>query len=440
MSIGRKIKLGLAGLLLGLTISLGACKDKDKHIPIGTGTGTGTINHAPVIEQPIDDTSIEKQLYTKLINMSDEDNDEMTPYIIEAPEGATISKTSSTTAEVYWTPNDSQSNMTHTFTIGVEDNNSATTQATWTNNAINVVDYVSGVVNEIAEGDIPISGIEVQLGNNTTYTNSFGEYLFEDLQDGDYTMIIKDPLNQFVTYKPGILQVTKTREHNGKLQGLESRLIPEEHFYFCDYCARGHPECIFHDCVVKWEQKPKYLIYTKYASTGEPVEQDKIDLVLDIITNRISGKFTDANRNIMNFTYDGSESDDFEFENEEVYAGYTGPVRGYIEVFWDIDGGGGNLTDTENNKIIYARARGPPYLGEADWMQELHENMVGSGETHDTNYNDSIFYDGSTNTILSCDDSLWINLHKNRIIGNKDLRDGNSENRDVNPNGTYINP
>ena len=67
--------------------------------------------------------------------------------------------------------------------------------------------------------------------------------------------------------------------------------------------------------------------------------------------------------------------------------------------------------------------------------------MIAGGETQNDKYIDSTLHDpGSGATNFSNNDKLWINYHKNRPIGNRDLRNGNLDDRDVNPSGTYINP
>lgn len=389
-------------------------------------------NTAPVINTSELPEATEKQEYEFDVNASDNESDTLEYSLAQAPTGMTINPS---TGRILWTPYDADSAQTHPVEIQVSDGITSTSKSVEVY-ARNVADLIKFTTKSCGSGD-SLPGVTVFCGLDNQTTDSLGECTFQDKPDGEYDVIIKDLSGQYVTYKPGKLQVTKEREHHGKLDNLEMRLMPEEHYQFIDDCARSPVDNPDKDCIQKWGQKPKYKIYTKYYPADTPVEQEKINLVRDIILNRLSGKFYDSSGNIMIF-----EESDIESKDEMPYAGQ--PPNGEIKVYWRDDmSGGGNFTYFDNeNRIIGATARGPPSFWEPTEMQELTENMIGSGETEDSNYSDSVLYSPSQpgNTNFSNNDNMWRDFHKNRPIGNRDLKDGNPENRDVNPSGTYINP
>jgi len=337
------------------------------------------------------------------------------------------------TGDLTGTPLDADVGASQTVTVRADDGTMPTDKTALISGIGNVAD-VTGYVDECGSGD-PINGAEVKLGALTSYTDSFGEYTFNDVPDGDYALVARNP-SVHVTHKQGTLQINQTREHANKLLNLETVLLPEAHFQFIEDTVRSPPvDDLTNFRIMKWNQKPVYDIYTQEVKDNLPVDSAKVDLVKSIIKNKISGNFYDSFGNLLTFT-------DADINEIAILPPAGQTADGHIKVCWNNNySGGANTFWYTGDNINSAYARANTSLGENVWMQELTENMIAEGETNDAAYIDSVLHDPGSGAInYSVNDAVWIDFHKNRPIGNRDLKNADTEDRDVNPSGTYINP
>ena len=394
--------LGLATALF-LSPFIAGCGDSGKD-----DSKTTPVNHAPVIEAQDNGNVLENSNFYRDIDASDQDNDTLTYYLIDSPDGATIN---SETGEINWVPNDSQSNLSHNFTVGVSDGELS--------NETSFSVYVTNV--ETASGNIkayvtetPLVGIRVEFSDwdnpsspvYTTWTDANGDWQLVDVPDGEYDVRINDDNTgsenegiRYESYRPRPFLISKQKALEGKLT-RNCRLFKKSDRQFINDVGRLNGD------MRKWFQKPKFRIYLRESTTGNPVDPAIVQGVKDVIINELS-QFCQGS-----FTFTAADI-------EEVDSVYAGEQDGYVTIHWDnsIGSGGDNLSYFNGKEIIRSNSRFYPLEGKNVWLQELSENMIGSGETNDTNYIDSVFYATSSNTSYSQEDLIIARSHYQRLNG-----------------------
>lgn len=350
MGLGRIIKSGLATFTLIGAIALASCGDKHHSNPTGTGSGTGS-NHAPVLVQPTDDSTYENSLYEKVITMSDADGDNMTPYLITAPAGASISKTSPTTAKVSWTPNDNQSDLTHPFQIGVSDPSNASDSKSWNVYAGNV-ENVNGSVIDIFSGT-SLENAVVTIDAKSCNTDNSGNYTITNLPDGTYVISVAHP-----NYHNSQWNITtnKAKASSGKTSNVTYEVVPKTFdMELFDYYYRrfngetsGDTDLGPGNGVTQRptdEDSANWIvnICTDPAiGSGIPITQAMIDQRKDAFLNH----FPTMSRGKLNFT--------FNEDNSSNLSPYGTPRTTYS--FWnDNFPEGGHAEYLENNNLLANR-------------------------------------------------------------------------------------
>ena len=327
--------LGLATALF-LSPFIAGCGDSGKD-----DSKTTPVNHAPVIEAQADDNILENSNFYRDIDASDQDNDTLTYYLIDSPDGATIN---SETGEINWVPNDSQSNLSHNFTVGVSDGELS--------NETSFSVYVTNV--ETASGNIkayvtetPLVGIRVEFSDwdnpslpvYTTWTDANGDWQLVDVPDGEYDVMIKDDNIgsenegiRYETYCPRPFQISKQKALEGRLT-RNCRLFKKSDRQFINDVGRLNGD------MRKWFQKPKFRIYLRESTTGNPVDPAIVQGVKDVIINELSqfcqGSFTFTSEDI-----------------EEVDSVYAGEQDGYVTIYWNNSTIQGNNLSHFNGKEI----------------------------------------------------------------------------------------
>ena len=355
------------------------------------------VNHNPVIEAQANDNVLENSNFYRDVDASDADNDTLTYYLIDSPTGATID---SATGEINWTPNDSQSNASHNFTVGVGDGQGGTNEKSFSVYVTNV-ETANGNIKSYYT-DINLQGIRVEFSDwsdsnvpvYTTWTDANGNWQLQDLPDHEYDVMIKDDNTgsensgiRYETYCPRPFLVSKQKALEGKLT-KNCRLFKQSDRQFINDVGRLNGD------MRKWLQKPKFRIYLREYLSGNPVDSADITGVKDVIKTNLSqfcqGSFTFTDADI-----------------EEVDSTYAGEQDGYITVYWnDSTSQGHNISYFNGKEIIRSNSCFNTSVGKNVWLQELSENMIGTGETADTTYINSAFYATSSNTSYSQEDLI----------------------------------
>lgn len=398
------------------------------------GAGCGSSDSVVVVENPNNapniltsnlGTAIEGYDINKVITGFDADSDPLTYSIVSGPAGASITPIDSTSTTFNWTPTHDQADVSQSITIRASDGITATDKTynvTPENRSV-----IDGMVYEIGTGSspFPLEGITVNVGSQSTTTNASGYWEITDLVDGTHSVMFKDSLGTYETYKAGDLVADKNRETIGKNSNLEKRLFLQADRQFIKDTIRLDGE------TRKWKTKPKFRIYTVEDEYGGGVGQPKIDLVKGIIKTELSEFGSD--------TYDFT---DLDIERVNTKVDSSGPVEeGYVYVFWDDSiVGGGNFSWENGNEITSSYARADTSRVKTTWLQELTECLIGTGETLDSNYINSSLHDPSIANDYSTDDiklsEAMYHRFAKRAAGNKDL--GTTDNHDVNPSGTVV--
>lgn len=289
-----------------------------------------------------------------------------------------------------------------------------------------------------------ILGIDVSFVSTTTgstlsaTTDSAGNFQLLDVPDDSYETTLKDmsltPI--YETYKPRITEVNKTKTLQNKLTNLNAKLFLTADRGFINDVMRGTGVAGQQSGrgLEKWQTyKPIWDVYTTEILNGTRVNQSLIDGV----TNTIKAEMSQFTQDTYNFT----DSDINVIESLPTLP--TPQTDGHVIVYWDNSGAvsGGNFSWFNGNEVISAYSRFHTALGKPTWLQELGENLIGSGETNNLNYSNSIFYDPPTATSLSPKDLVVseaiYNSTYQRLAGNKDY--GTPDNHDKDPNGSVWN-
>ncbi len=384
---GRKTKLalGLAGALALSPLISGCGSDSGDD-------STPKPNEAPVFKTiDFPTTSMENQEYTGIVEVEDAEGDEIT-LTVEGPTGHYVNQIGTNEYEVKWTPEDFQSDDTHYFQLEISDGYDHNGDEVVNKDDANIeptnLIYVTNV--ETALGNIKaflddsnLENIRVQFDSTdrtfTTWTNSNGNWQVEDMPDGTYDTMIKDDNTTPVydTYIPGSFIVNKTKADESKLE-KNCKLLKIEHREFLNDCMRYNGE------LRRWKNKPLFNIYTIDEYSGTQVDSAKIDEIKDVIINDMSTFCQD--------TYDFTESD-IELINEEQPGEYE---IGYITIGFDDGTSASGLNSSQFDSEDYITASSTSFHTTAErtaQLQELTENLIGSGETNDPAYLDSILYD-----------------------------------------------
>ena len=140
--------------------------------------------------------AVEDQPYTYDTNATDSDGDTITYSFNnpgDIPAGMTIN---SSTGVVNWTPSDAQTAQSYTIQVKASDGEDSDIQ-TYTLDAVNTED-ISGVIRDAETGN-PLAGISVLMDGKQSITDAGGQWNFDDVRDGDYPVIIKDPIDVYLT-------------------------------------------------------------------------------------------------------------------------------------------------------------------------------------------------------------------------------------------------
>ncbi|RLG12323.1 hypothetical protein DRN73_02760, partial [Candidatus Pacearchaeota archaeon] len=331
----------------------------------GVGCGNpGPSNHSPEFTSTPVTQAVENSVYSYDADANDTDGDTLEYSLAQAPAGMTIN---SSTGLIQWTPTDSQSAQNHQVKVQVSDGVN-TTEQDFSVYAVNT-ETISGYISD-AEDLSPLPDIDVTLtGVSTATTDSGGYWEIQNVQDGDYPVIISDSTGTYETFKPGFFRV-------GKLEKLtqDAIIYKKEDRGFVDSVIRLNGQ------VRKWLQKPKFKIYRLEYVSGTDVGDAKIQEVKEIILNELNVYTSD--------TYNFTESD-IEVINSQDLGGY---LNGFIKISFDNTiGSGYNGCQFNGNEVISAFAAFNTASDKGLKMQEMTETLIGSGETTDSAYSDSIF-------------------------------------------------
>ena len=390
-------------------------------------------NQGPTFSSIAPPTATENSEYQYDADASDPDGDTLTYSLIQAPNFMTID---SATGLIKWTPTDDDSNQSHNITIRAEDNYGDFAEQSFDVYVSNV-ENVSGNVKSFDSGS-NLEGIQITLDKNgTTYsdiTDTQGNWQLIDVLDGDYETILKDinasPI--YETYKPRILRVSKEKNLEDKLT-KDAKLFKIANRAIINDIGRLDPNktidimrawCPDETCI-----KPIWDIYTKEVNSETRVSQTLIDGVMNALKNEVSQfyqqQITDADINII----------------EGMPPLPSPQYDGHVYIYWDDNMQGINSSWLDGNKVVSGYVHFNTLNGKQFWLQELCEVIIGSGETQDSNYNDSIFHDPPYATSLSPEDLIASDMHFNpiykRAIGNEDYN--TDDNHDKDPDGSVWN-
>ncbi|RLG12328.1 hypothetical protein DRN73_02785 [Candidatus Pacearchaeota archaeon] len=378
---------------------------------IGCSHDNEPSNHAPEFTSTPVTTAVENSPYNYDADADDVDTGDILTYsLTQSPTGMTIN---SSTGLIQWTPTDTQSGVNQNISVKVEDDKGASTTQDYTIDVTNT-ETISGYVSDAMDGN-PLESIDVTVGSFTDTTDSGGHWEIQDVPDGDYSAKIKDPTRTYQTFKPGFFRV-------GKLEKLTQDAIIYEQIHrgFVDDTIR------FNGRIVKWLTKPKFRIYRLEKQSGLDVGNVKINEIKDIIKTELTQFASDS--------YDFSDSDIEVIDS--IAPG--GEIPGYIKIKFDNSFTPGYNGKWLNGDEVTGAIIGLNTSSGKNWqLQELTASLIGSGETSDANYSDSVLYGNSTNTFYSDDDLMLSKLMYSdlqRTAGNEDY--GTPDNHDRNPD-TY---
>jgi len=411
----RGARKTLASMLLAGTMAIAGCGGS------GGGGGDDPVNKLPVFTSTPITTATEESPYTYNVTCTDADGDDLTFSLPTAVAGMSITKTGANTATISLNADDTISAATHPITVRVNDGKADVDQ-NYSLNIVNVED-IGGFISDAETGN-SIQSIDVTVGSNTASSDVIGKWSLNNVPDGDYQVMIKDPASTYETFKPGFFRVSKTSklEQNAALYRQADR-------GFVNDTIRSNGE------VRKWKAKPKFRIYTKEVQGGGDVAPATVTAIKDAIKTELN-----------QFNQDGF-TDFADPDIEEVATLPTiGVDNGYIKVYWDnANVGGGNNSEFSDggsgNEIIGSYVTLNTATGKPVHLQELTECLIGGGETNVAAYSTSVLYDPVTAILYSNKDLMLSKLVYNkdlqRIAGNKDLvklgLSSDPDDRDVNP-------
>ncbi len=397
----------------------GASATSDQTTITDTGNNDDTTpppaNNPPTItSSPV--TSVnENSAYSYDVDAIDLDGDNLTYSLTTAPSWLSIN---SSTGVISGTAPDLSSDTTADVTVQVTDGTDTVSQ----NYTITISDTGGGVSSENVsvlvkgfDSGAALSNIIFEL-LNTSYsctTDSSGSCEIISVLPGNYEAQFRDNGAVYETYKSGTLQVNSTKASEGKLSDLEVRLIPAADRDFVNKILRYNSE------IRKWSTKPIWDIYTTEYVSSTTVSQSLIDGVKDAIKNEMSEfyqqTFSDSDINIYDLSRPSGQ-----------------PTDGHVKVYWDDNiTGGWNTSYFSGNEIISAVAKFSTSEGKARFLEELGENLIGSGES---NIYPSIFNNYTIYTSLQEKDSMLSEI----IYGSYSRPTGNTS-PDNNPSGTIFN-
>ena len=404
----RGVRKTLASMLLAGTMAIAGCGGS------GGGGGGGSTNHLPSFTSTPVTTATEESDYTYNVTCTDADGDDLTFSLPTSVPGMSITKTGANTATISLNADDTISAATHPITIRVNDGKADVDQ-NYNLYVVNVED-IGGFVSDAETGNT-IQGIDVTVGSNTSASDVIGKWNLNNVPDGDYQVMIKDPASTYETFKPGFFRVSKTSklEQNAALYKQADR-------GFVNDTIRYNSE------VRKWKAKPKAKIFLRY-SDNTPVPGANITAIENIVLNELNSFKQDG--------FTAFTASDIEKPDTAPTVGYD---AGYIKVRFDdsIGSGGLNSSQFTGNEVTGSYAAFHTTAGKPVHLQELTECLIGSGETSDASYSTSVLYDagaGPTATAYSTKDMILSKLVYNkdlqRIAGNKD--EATDDNHDKNP-------
>ncbi|HLC87190.1 MAG TPA: hypothetical protein VJH65_02870 [Candidatus Nanoarchaeia archaeon] len=382
---------------------------------------TFTITEKPNLPPQINSIPLtqarENSQYNYQISAEDPENDQLNYTLIQAPDFLSIDSS----GLVSGTPLDRHSAQTHPIQIEVTDNiNPPATQSF--NLAVENVETIGGWVGSMDTGG-SLENILVELLNNSrsysATTDLQGKWQIKDVLDGDYETTLIDSANTFETYRPRVFRVSKQKAQENKLTKNSKLLLQADREFIRNPTNEG--------IIRKWAQKPIWDIYTIEVKDSQPVPQDKIDLVVNLLKNDVSQFYQQAIiDNDINIT--------------STLPTLTIPSNGHVEVYWDNRvGGGANNTYLNGNDVISGWARAPSWEEKILWMQEICEVLIGGFESnlYPSVFNDPIDYNIIT---LQPKDLMLSDIIYGvyaRPAGNTDL--GYDNYHDVDPDGSVWN-
>lgn len=403
----KSLELLLAG---ALTLTPIACK-KHKN-PIVAPEGP------PVISTLNLQDAIEKQAYSFQLTATDPNNDPITysktsgPAFIDVDSIGRLYNASSLT--------DAISDRNYSITIKAEDNKGNYTEKTFNLNVQgdNTKD-VSGNVKDITD-ESNISGIEVIVGPSSGFTDVNGDYVIQDVPDGDNSVTIQN-IN-YVTHQAGTLIVNSAKKLENKLNNINFKTIPSSfNMIFFNQVARGY------GATQKFLTAPRFYVYLGDGVTYLNPTIAERDMAISIIENdlpRLTNGFinaTIANGRII--VDDGT--------NVPLPVG----VDGWVIFYW-VNPGGGHGEDLVGNEIKRSQANVVPGDNIGVYREELGQACSGIRNDSDSvpDSNDTIFNSLVPNSTIDFTslDCLTGKIIQERPIGNTSP--------DNNPAGYVINP
>ncbi|HJX51020.1 MAG TPA: putative Ig domain-containing protein [Candidatus Nanoarchaeia archaeon] len=430
MKILRKIaKKGLEVLLAGSLIFGSGCSlfAKGEDNP-----NDEFINHAPEITSTAPTASInEGDEFIYDVDATDADTEDTLTYsLTQNPIGMIINPI---TGLISWIPSDSDSDKTHQVTVKVEDDGYSpeSVEQDFTIQVINT-EHIGGRIFSFT-GDYHLDNIQVTFdgGVNGVYTaiSSTGMWAIQKIPIGEYNVTVKDLNGIYETYKPGKAEIFKSMQGTFR-EYVECKLLQREHRSFLEETLRANGE------VRRFEQKPGIRIYTKVIETGEDIDV----MSLDSLVYKI-GDFDS-----IFFRQEFNEPGDIEYIPEILPA--SQPEEGYIYFGFTTSSTTGTIQSYFNGNTIVSSSAELPYPvysavdNSCTYAQKVVQSFAGGGETSDSTYSDSIFYNPPSNLSLNEVDEYEVSSAMyspsfKRPLGNQSL--GTPDNYDVNPDETIFN-
>ena len=350
-----------------------------------TTTTTQPGNQSPQFTAFPNPDATEGELYQINLFYNDADGDDVECSLIQNPFGAYASLVPDGAGKCKLTidtPQDDVSGQNNFVKVKLDDGNGGVTEQ-GKNIYVRNTETASGWVGGFNSGE-GLEGILVELDDETNYysalTNADGEWEIPGVLDGNFWFTMSDELENHINYQAGNLEVSKEQQGNMDTAFMLLPKADQEYFQGVLYGdGSGNPLNL--EAIAKWMTKPSFKIYLKDKKDSTYVAQDKVDLAESVILTELNQFFQGV------YTINTSDM-------QEIDGIYNGTYNeGDFVVYWNSNfSGGGNASTVQDNEILSSRVNLNKNVGKEVMLQELSSGMINDGETQNSSYSDSVFY------------------------------------------------